>query len=361
MSSLAPPIAVAAVVLCGSAAEAGVLVPIPPVPGSTATSVTGINNANMITGFYETADGSSHGFFGSLDSHYTTFDAPAGQTFTEAINDAGYTTGGSNVPNENCPIEGCAFIRGPDGTITTILNKRRPMDGQAQGITEGVKFVGEYWYVDDQGIAEEIGLYGKRGHYRADLTLPFNTDRTRPRGYNRHGEVVGYYYQFGAYYYPGFILKDGVATAVEFPNKSAYRTILAAVNDKGKIAGGWDDVDVGIGQAFTYDLTANTFTVIDIPGSQRALARGINNDGLVTITSDVGSFLYCPKKGTCPAGGIGLKERHVAASVYSLVCEHACRGRRRVPETTPANAVALRAAIKRDPELQRELRLPFRP
>src|SRR3954453_1489190 len=154
MPSPARSVALAAVVLCGSAAGAGVLVAIPPVPGSTATYVTGINNANIITGFYETADGASNDFFGSLDGHYTTFDAPAGQTFTEAINDAGYITGVSNVPNENCPIEGCAFIRGPDGTITTILNKRRPMDGQAQGVTDGAKCGGENGHLAAKGSAQ---------------------------------------------------------------------------------------------------------------------------------------------------------------------------------------------------------------
>lgn len=59
-----------------STTHAGVLVPLPKVPGSDNTYAIAINNNNVIAGRYVTADGLNHGFFGTLDGNYTTFDAP---------------------------------------------------------------------------------------------------------------------------------------------------------------------------------------------------------------------------------------------------------------------------------------------
>ena len=114
---LAGPLAAAALSLCTFSAWAGVLVPIPPVPGSTSTSIHTINNRNVIAGDYASSDGAIHGFIGTLDGNYTTFDALSGQTFVEGLNDQGYTTGLSEVPTEDCPYQGCEYLRKPDGTV----------------------------------------------------------------------------------------------------------------------------------------------------------------------------------------------------------------------------------------------------
>ena len=49
-------------------AWAGVLVPIAPVPRSVSMLVVGINDSNVVTGSYTTADGQRHGFVGTIDA-----------------------------------------------------------------------------------------------------------------------------------------------------------------------------------------------------------------------------------------------------------------------------------------------------
>jgi hypothetical protein len=75
-----------------STAEAGVLVPVPSVPGSSYMTVEGINDSNQIAGYYSTPDGLEHGFIGDLTGTYTTFDADSG-TRVHGFNNAGYVTG----------------------------------------------------------------------------------------------------------------------------------------------------------------------------------------------------------------------------------------------------------------------------
>jgi hypothetical protein len=61
--------------------------------GSTGTTVVGINNSGVITGFY--SDGSAtHGFVRDVDGNITAFDAPKSvDTEPNAINDTGAITG----------------------------------------------------------------------------------------------------------------------------------------------------------------------------------------------------------------------------------------------------------------------------
>jgi len=47
-------------------AVAATLIPVTPFPGSTLTSVSGINDSNQISGEYTTSDGIEHAFFGPL-------------------------------------------------------------------------------------------------------------------------------------------------------------------------------------------------------------------------------------------------------------------------------------------------------
>ena len=62
-----------------NSASAAVLIPVPAVPNSTATTLFGINDDNVIAGsFIGSNDRIEHSFFGSLDGNYTTFDVGTG-------------------------------------------------------------------------------------------------------------------------------------------------------------------------------------------------------------------------------------------------------------------------------------------
>jgi len=56
-----------------TAASAATYVPVVPASGSTSMKIQGINDKNEIAGGYYTADGIEHGFVGTADGTYQTF------------------------------------------------------------------------------------------------------------------------------------------------------------------------------------------------------------------------------------------------------------------------------------------------
>lgn len=355
-----------AAVACGSAAQGATLIPVVPVPGSTITYIGGLNDENIITGSYVTSDGVTHGYFGTLDGQYQTFDYGAGDTHPLAISNDGYISGYASGVGER--IYGYEFVRAPDGSITTIDNKRRhgtPLNGLAQGIVKNINFVGDYW--DENFLTH--GYVGKGAYLRAELTLPFDTDKVRPRGLNQDGTVVGYFRdldQIDRDNFRGFILKDDVATAFDYPDPRANYVWPEASNKHGIIAGAWAANDGSVEEAFLFDTIKGKFRTITVPGALYPIARGINAAGIVALSSDIGGFIYCPGKSNCPVGdrkAIHMSNTWISAppgSVQTAICNNRCVG----PwgrSSAKANVTARREAMKRDPELQRELSLPFRP
>src|ERR1051325_11173208 len=130
-------------ILSFTAAQAGILIPVPPFPGSTATYIRAINDKNVITGYYTMADGLPHGFVGTLDGKYTSFDASESGTIPLGIANDGHITIGSNL-SIDCPVSGCGFIRAPDGTISQVHKGKKMLDGVVQGILNRSRFVGDY-------------------------------------------------------------------------------------------------------------------------------------------------------------------------------------------------------------------------
>ena len=115
----------------GQCDDSGYVDPGPPVPGSTAMGITGINDENIVSGQYETPDSQTHSYFGTLDGQYTSFDAPNpnGWTAVGGINNAGYITVLSNYQTEDCRFIGCEYLRSPDGNLAAILKAGTRLDG----------------------------------------------------------------------------------------------------------------------------------------------------------------------------------------------------------------------------------------
>jgi len=347
-----------------STAQGGTLVPVTPVPDSVAMTVEEINDNNVIAGFYESADGGEHGFVGPLNGTYTTFDfGTNNMTIVHGLNNDGYLTGSDT--NVSGYIIGEEFSRRPNGDLSPVTKNGAPLDGFANGMTNHAKFVGDNWVIDVNGHLVIYGYYGKRDTYQADLVLPFNTDRTRPRGLNKSGEVVGYFHDLDRpdEFYFGFVLKDGVATEVGYPDPTTYYTYLFGLNNKGAIVGAWQDQDGTFEDAFLYDLAKNRFKPIDVPGATFVTATGINNAGLVAVTADTSAYIYCSKRNQpCPTGGratIEVPDRWIAAhsgNPRSVVCVDGCS---RPPLHRSAgariDAAAFRAAMARDPSFRLDL------
>jgi hypothetical protein len=324
-----------------SSAQAGTLIPIVPIAGSTSTTVTGINDNNLITGGYRTADQHDHGYVGTLDGTYTTFDYGYGFTYPRAINNDGYITG--YAADDALQIN-AVFMRRPDGTILNVMSAPRKgtaLSGDAGQIIKHQRFVGTR-YTD----TANIGFYGRGTSYRSDIVLPFHTTSARPRGYNKNGDVVGSFVDVdNGNKQTGFILRNGVATAVAAPDSRAFYMSLSGINDRGKIVGSWQTQDTTTGQAFFFDPDTQLFTIIDLPGSKEAGTARINNAGLVAINADTGSFIYCSHKKSCPTAGvhaIEVSERTIHAlpgTVRSVVCQHGCVGPWRMSPMPSAHAV----------------------
>jgi hypothetical protein len=361
---LAGPFAAAALLLCVSAAESGVLVPIPPVPGSAATYVSDINNSNVIAGSYTTADGMSHGFFGTLDGNYSTFEVPDGTGGASALDDNNNMIGGTD-PSPTCPYGGCGWRRNLDGKIRLLSKDREPIDG-ILGDLSGKMFVGDYRYLDQNGYFNVVPYMGKGTKYLADISLPFNTIQVRARGFHRSDFVEGWFVDNDdGRKERGFVMKDGVASAYDYPDDQAFHVQFGRMNNKGWIAGTWYDGEQTFSKAFLFNWKKERFLPIDLSGTY-GYASAINDGGLAIVGADNVSSLYCPKKKDCPiqsAKTIVVPDKWIPArNVETRICRNGCLTPHRATDALKReDAVASLTAIARDQELRRELRLPFRP
>ena len=285
----------------GLPAESAVLIPVTPPSGSTSTVVYGINDSNVITGYYQTSDGVQHGFVGPLNGAYTTFDY--GETYTNprAINNNGYITG--TADNGGLDIQ---FERNPGGEIATITMEGFPAGSGliVQGINSKGVFVGNYLKV-----GALAAYYGKNAQYQSDFVLPDGSTDADPRGINDSGAVAGFIVRDETRTSDGFVVEKGVETLIDYPDPDVAFTFFQSINKHGTVAGYWTEKNLKRPHAFTYDSGAGTFKQIKVPHSKDVEAYGINSAGLVTIDADTGAFIYCPyslASGRCPSAGIEI-------------------------------------------------------
>lgn len=289
--------------LAASPAASGTLIPVPAFPGATTTNVSDINDNLEIAGSYIDAGGIEHGFFGTLGGDYTSFDYPGASSGTEArsINDQGYVLG--YAPDETF-VGGPEFLRKPNGTFVTIMKDGVPLSGIAQGLAAHQISTGDYIVTD---AAHKVGYRGKNGKYKEDIDLGLSgVTRVSGREINGHGDMAGFFVDSGGDH--GFIIKNGTTTVIDADDSGT--TTLEGLNEKGIATGqvlSGEDMNT---HAFVLNTHTGTFTWIDVPGSTNQQAWGINKQGLVAVSSDNGSYIYCPlKPRRCPSGGTEIHER----------------------------------------------------
>jgi len=285
---------IAAVTSLGAARGATYL-PIPSVKGAVQTEPYAINNLNIITGGWYDANGVEHGFVGPLVGSYLTFDySGAGVLGTEArgINDLGTVVGWAN--NENF-VEGDQFVRDPTGKMTTVTKNGAPLDGILQGVNDldGGALVGDYWIYTP---LTRLAYLAQQGAWKRNFVLPFDSTREAARGINNLGTVVGLFRGAVDGNLHGFILQNGRATQVDYPNPAATQTYLEGINDIGLATGSWTDT-AGDNHAFMLDTITNTYTPIVPPGSYaNAQAFGVNDLGAIVVGTDAtagpANFVY---------------------------------------------------------------------
>lgn len=292
--------------------DAATLIPVPLPAGATGAAVYDINDNNVVTGFYVTSDNVQHGFFGTLDGQYTTFDA-GGPNYTNGrgINNAGVIMG----ITDDGKGDALPFERATDGTITfvTTAGGQSMAQGVAGGINRQGTFVASGWNSD---FSQYNGFFGKNAAFTKAINL--SEGKTFPRDVNDHKDVVGFYLSPSDQEYHGFMLKKGVVTTIDYPDDRSTGTTLYGVNNSGLISGGWSDAK-GLPYGFIYDPSTGMFTSLHEPHVKHgkfAQAFGINDAGLVAVNfvAADGPFIYCPRKPSkCPSGGFEIREKSVKA------------------------------------------------
>ena len=305
------------IVLAG-AAQAGSLTPIASysAPGDT-TAVLGINDSGVMTGSITQSDGSSLGFVRDAGGTYSTFQVDFG-TIGRAIDNANNVSGYATDSSGNLSTDR-EFIRAPGGSVTILQNPATLADlhGIAQGMNNTGAVVGDYF------SGGQFRGYELAGGTLTDLMNPGST-RTSARGITDGGTVVGWTILGGVQ--EGFIYSSGVFQDILFPG--ATGSVFEDINNNGLAVGEFFD-GLGDSHAYEYNTITHTFLELLVPGATNVSAFGINDAGLVVLTTDIASgvnnFLYNPLGGVPEPqtwvlmllgfGGAGLALRRRRAAI----------------------------------------------
>lgn len=154
------------------------------VSGSTATVATGINKSGEITGLYDDGAG-THAFIRSPDGTISTFDFGGGNTVNGPllINTRGQITGGVF----NLGFNG-GFLRTPNGQFIYWAVTLH-VGPQPQGINESGVIVG-YFYSDS---GSDYAFVRDAAGNITNITVPFSNTATQATGINRGGQIIGNY------------------------------------------------------------------------------------------------------------------------------------------------------------------------
>jgi hypothetical protein len=193
-------------------------------PGASQSRSYGINDGGVLTGYYIDSSGAAHGFIFD-GSNYTSFDVPgASDTYSYGINDSNKVVG----TFDNGTTSGFVY----DGANFSTFTYSGASSTEAYDINNDDTIVGRYWIWD-----------------------------------NSQGKEVGH----------GFVYDGTTFTTIDYP--SASETRLFGINDLGVIVGEYKD-RLGVKHGFLYDGTS--FTPLDVPGALRTAPMGINNAGKIT-------------------------------------------------------------------------------
>lgn len=289
--------ALAGLLATAPATAKGFLYQIAVVPDSTLTTIFDINDKGIATGSWYDPSGVEHGYVGSpVGGNYTTFDDPTDPgTQPRGIDNGGDIVGFDNSQSGSAESY-IPFERTPDGTITSVTRSGVTLNDLVQGINKKGVFAGSYLNTSLQ----IVGYLGRSAKYTGGAKLKgIRNTGVAARGIDTAGDIVGWYDDANGVPH-GFLLPSGgSARTVDNPARNAASTVLEGINDMGAASGYYTDTS-GMIHGFTYEIAANTFHEIKVPGSSSFVqAWGINDKGWVAIGSDAGYFVYCPSPAHC--------------------------------------------------------------
>jgi hypothetical protein len=260
----------------------------------TFTNLLGINNEDLIAGFY--GSGAKHdpnqGFLLTPSSNtFTAVDFPpshqnpAEQTQLTGLNDNGIVVGYFYNTNRGVPFDNQFGFFEKDGVFTEVNNPNTPGLFGNPKPPHGVLIENQLIGVNDHNIA--VGFYndasGNSHGYTYDIaTGKFSANIDDPSGVstvtaaiNINGNIAGFFTDAEGIIH-GFLDNHGVFTTVDAPG--ATETQLLGLNDNG-IAVGFDVVN-GVTHGIIYNTQTKTFTTLDDPNaSGSTIFNGINDKG----------------------------------------------------------------------------------
>ena len=161
-------------------------------------------------------------------------------------------------------------------------------------------------------------MLGQKGKWKKDVNSKFDSTYTGQRGVNTQGQYGGFYVDGGSGQQVGTLIDGGKTTTVVYPDPTQVYTVLEGINDAGLTAGQWEDSG-GIVHSFSWDSVKDKFTEIDDPAAASfTQAWGVNSKGLIAVSSDAGSYIYCTLKASkCPSTGMPAKRIEVRETTLS--------------------------------------------
>src|SRR6266849_2178678 len=275
------------------------------------TAALGINSGNFISGFFDDPAGNEHSFVRAPNAQFHNFDFPLAD-FTDAykLNDSGNLVGqyATNFPNHGFVLSGAMGLTGPPSPCQFLsFDYPDSRNSGLRGINSAGQITGIYRVIGStarHGFLATPSLGGNTNQNNAcQETANFSTrhgasfetfdfpgsTNTQATAITPSGEIVGRYNSSDGRQH-GFVLRDGVFTAVDVPG-ATFSTDVTWVNAEAAIVGSYGDSRGGHG----YVLSSGIFTTIDFPSASpvNTTGFGISDAGdVVGVEFIGGDFLH---------------------------------------------------------------------
>jgi len=235
------------------------------IPGAIVTTVSGINNDNLITGTYETNTG-YYGFTYNPSTkawHYPIADSKGSATFALASNTSGTIVGYYT----NALGQIVAGMSDEGGSFSNVA----PSGCEPGAIVAGI---------GDSAYQTMTGSCAVGAQIHAFVTGPANVTFACFGNYTAANAISNWLLTVGYYMASdgqtsGFLSTEyGDCTTINYPG--AVNTRLTGVNDYGTMAGTYWPTKKGKAHAFLTDGT--TFTAVKVPHAKATTLGQINNN-----------------------------------------------------------------------------------
>ena len=227
----------------------------------------GINNAGLVTGYYEDTNSVFHGFVWQ-NGEFKKVDYPgAAYTLLYGLNNLGVAIGYYNDGTADHVVT-YAVSSGTWGKLPDIPDY--PLN-QGYGINDAGVAVGNAF--SSTSAAAVAWVWDPASHAYSYLEVKGAAEySTSPSGLNDLNQVAGYYADADGNYH-GFIEQGGNYAIYNAPG--ATETYPDGINDWGVLQGQWDDANYNAHGFLA--TTTGYFQNVDYPGSAATAIVGIND------------------------------------------------------------------------------------